>query len=362
MPFRLDTRGSVRNVTKTPQGGVRVDAALTRTGVLEYPGPNGTVIREYRPADEVARADSLATLAHAPVTNRHPPGAVNPRNYKTYAVGTVAGEARMDGELVVASLVIQDADALAAIETGKRREISCGYNCDLDDTPGETPEGIRFDRVQRNIVYNHVAIVERGRAGSSVALRMDADGNLTIDEESMDPKEIAKLQADLAAATARADKAEAERDAATARADAATARADAAEAKEQARADAADLEKAIVVARKVCGAEFKVDGLTLGQVRAAVAAKDSGLRLDGKSEAYVGALYDAAAARADKAEALAPAAKLREGLRTIPGGRQDSETPPARPGARKFRSAAQARADMLERSENAWRDDEPAAK
>lgn len=361
MPFRLDTRGSVRHVTKTPQGGVRVDAALTRTGVLEYPGPNGTVIREYRPPDEVARADSLATLAHAPVTNRHPPGAVNPRNYKTYAVGTVAGEARMDGDLVVASLVIQDADALAAVETGKRREISCGYNCDLDETPGETPEGIRFDRVQRNIVYNHVAIVERGRAGSSVALRMDADGNLTIDEENMDPKEIAKLQADLAAAVARADKAEAARDAATARADAATARADAAEAKEQARADAADLEKAIVVARKVCGAEFKVDGLTLGQVRAAVAAKDSGLRLDGKSEAYVGALYDAAAARADKAEQLAPATKLREGLRQIPGGRQDGETSPARPGARKFRSAAQARADMLERSENAWRD-EPAAK
>src|SRR5690606_20498946 len=38
-------------------------------------------------------------------------------------------------------------------------------------------EGEKYDRVQRRIRYNHVAIVPEGRAGEAVALRMDAAGN-----------------------------------------------------------------------------------------------------------------------------------------------------------------------------------------
>src|SRR5690606_25874157 len=66
---------------------------------------------------------------------------------------------------------------LAAVERKDRREVSCGYRCLVDETPGVTPEGERYDRVQRRIRYNHVAIVPEGRAGEAVALRMDAAGN-----------------------------------------------------------------------------------------------------------------------------------------------------------------------------------------
>ena len=174
--FRLDRLGNVSRVERTPQGGLRMDAAVARSGILEYPGPNGSVIREYRPLEEASRADSLATLADAPVTNRHPPGKVTAKNYKAYCVGHVSGEARMDGELVVCRLAVQDETTLSAVEQATQREVSCGYTCDLDETPGVLADGSRYDRIQRNIQYNHVAIVERGRAGREVALALARRG------------------------------------------------------------------------------------------------------------------------------------------------------------------------------------------
>ena len=38
------------------------------------------------------------------------------------------------------------------------KELSLGYNLDLDETPGEW-EGQPYDAVQRNIVINHLALV-----------------------------------------------------------------------------------------------------------------------------------------------------------------------------------------------------------
>lgn len=157
-------------------------ASLTRTGVLTYTNPDGSARREYRAPDQVFREDSLESLRNAPVTNEHPSDArgnyelVNANNYRRYTVGNVLGSARQDGTHVAADLAIQSADALEAVESGKR-QISCGYHCDIDPTPGISPEGEKYDVRQANIVYNHVAIVSRGRAGADVALRLDSSGN-----------------------------------------------------------------------------------------------------------------------------------------------------------------------------------------
>ena len=64
---RLDT------VEKTPQGFLKAPAHLTRAGVFVYHNPDGTERREWRPTSEIMRADSLATLISAPVTDGHPP-------------------------------------------------------------------------------------------------------------------------------------------------------------------------------------------------------------------------------------------------------------------------------------------------
>jgi len=171
--IRFD-RGSIGKISKTAQGFLRIDGALTRVGVFTYHNADGSQRREYRPAEEVFNSDSLATIPGAPITDLHPPGLVTPANVRELQRGFVAEGVRKDGRFVSAPLVIQDAAMIAAVENGERRELSCGYTCHLDWQTGEF-EGERYDAIQRGIIANHVALGPRGwgRAGPEVALRMD---------------------------------------------------------------------------------------------------------------------------------------------------------------------------------------------
>ena len=171
------------NAERTPQGFLRIPAYLTRVGVLEYRRADGTVVRELRPRDEVFRAQSLATLSAAPVTDLHPTAMVSPANVRELSIGHVSDHVKADGHRVAAHVTIQEANAIAAVETGKRRELSCGYACRIDATPGEY-EGERYDQVQRDITYNHVAIgpANWGRAGRDIALRLDSAATDGVDD------------------------------------------------------------------------------------------------------------------------------------------------------------------------------------
>jgi hypothetical protein len=185
------------SIETTPQGFIRAPAYLTRAGVLDYRRADGTVRRELRPPSAVFNADSLATLAAAPLTDLHPAEMVSPKNVRRLSIGHVSDDVRQDGQHVAARVTVQDADAIAAVQAGERRELSCGYTCDLDETPG-THNGQPYDAVQRNIRYNHVGIGPKnwGRAGSSVALRIDA-------ADSRDTPEVMRLDASDAVAASR---------------------------------------------------------------------------------------------------------------------------------------------------------------
>lgn len=167
---------AVRSWERTASGGVRLSAALTRTGILTYRDSTGREWREYRPATEVFAEDSLRSLRGAPVTDLHPTTLVTPATWRDLAVGHVGDDVAREGELVVASVLVQDASEIARIEAGERKEVSAGYVCEVDDTPGVTPEGEAYDRVQRAVRYNHVALGPEGwgRAGAEVSLRLDA--------------------------------------------------------------------------------------------------------------------------------------------------------------------------------------------
>jgi hypothetical protein len=318
--------------SRTPQGGLRVPASLTRSGVFVYHRADGTEVREFRSEAEVFKADSLASLPGAPVTLRHPSKPVRADNYREFAKGHVGDAVVRNGERVGATLYVQDGELVSAIERGDMREVSCGYTCDVVDEAGEH-NGERYDRAQKNISYNHVAIVPVGRAGSSVRLHLDAQDNIiTVDtddphrESNMTKERIDGVDYEVGtephkAAVARRDATEkAAKDAA----DKLQARADAAEAEakklkedaaalpgklaEQAKARAA-LE---LSARKVLGAEAKFDGLKDAEVRAQVVAKATPeIKLDGKSDVYVEALFDSAITRADANEGSDELAAIR---------------------------------------------------
>jgi hypothetical protein len=171
--LRIDV-GSLRSRgRRTPQGFLKVPGNLTRTGVLTYYRADGSKFRELRHPDEVFNADSLGTLAFAPVTERHPGGLVSPKNVAKVQVGIVT-DARRDGRFVAGDLVVQNDQTISRVLGGKLRELSPGYTCRIDHVSGEW-NGEHYDGVQRGIIYNHLAIGPRewGRAGPEVALKLD---------------------------------------------------------------------------------------------------------------------------------------------------------------------------------------------
>lgn len=172
---RIDV-GRLDKFERTPTGGLRIPAALTRVGVLTYQDAAGNVIRELRPPDEVFAAESIATLEDAAVTDLHPDANVTPQTWKRDAVGHVKGpKADTGAGRILGEVLVQDAREIALIESGERVEVSSGYSVELDRTPGVF-EGEPYDVVQRRIRYNHVGLGPAGwgRAGPEIALRLDA--------------------------------------------------------------------------------------------------------------------------------------------------------------------------------------------
>lgn len=185
MARRFDA-GTMSKVRKTDQGYIRCKGRITRTGVFQYRKQDGSLRRELRLPAEVFNDDSVESFGLAPLTNDHPSESLTAKNTRKFQVGSVSGLKR-DENFLLSDIQITDEETIAAIDGGKR-ELSCGYTCDLDFVPGVTdgiegvPDGLRYDAIQRNIRGNHVAIVMKGRAGPSAALHMDAEDAIMIEE------------------------------------------------------------------------------------------------------------------------------------------------------------------------------------
>ena len=154
---------------KTPEGYLYCqDAIIARTGKQTYmkseiyPDSNSDELIEVdRPFEEVTNPLTIASFEDKPITCEHPDENVGPHNYNELAVGHTknvrVGPTKIDGETVLlADLIITDAQAIEDIENNSRTDLSCGYDCDITD--GANPKQI-------NIRGNHVALCEQGRAG-----------------------------------------------------------------------------------------------------------------------------------------------------------------------------------------------------
>lgn len=153
---------------KDDHGFIRDTPVLTKTGVFVYWLPDGTKRREYRPPDEVFKADSLSAFKGIPITDEHH-GRITGNNAQGVVIGSVLSDGRQDGNNLIADVVIHNT---TPIEQGKK-ELSVGYEVELEMTSGITEDGEPYDAIQRNIKPNHLAIVVKGRAGNA-RLNMDA--------------------------------------------------------------------------------------------------------------------------------------------------------------------------------------------
>lgn len=157
------------------------EARMARTGVQTYGDAEGNTWGEYRDAAEVFDEDSLRSYDLAVVTNDHPAEFVTMKNRASVDAGAIGTDARPDaGKFVRASLVVRDADTIRAIKAGKR-DLSMGYTATVIVAPGVTNDGTPFKGRQTNIRINHVAIVDRGRAGPECGMELARGDAFTLD-------------------------------------------------------------------------------------------------------------------------------------------------------------------------------------
>lgn len=306
------------------ENGFLVDTpVVARLGVQVYYTEDGRTVREFRPAEEVFKDESLASYQGKPMTLDHV--FVNSDNAKEVVVGSVTGKAEPFGSSVVAPIVVYDNTAIQEAMAGNAKELSVGYSAILDETPGwgdpitgeyvlksdgdqfDAPEGWQeFDAIQRDIKVNHLAMVYRGRAGIA-KLNMDGEQEnpytTDVDINKEDKQEMVKIKLDgaqefevapeiashIEALNAKADTAIAERDALKAKVDAMPAEIEAAVAKAKADADA--LAALVAVAAE---AGVKADGLDAKGIKVAYVKEVSGLDVSEKSDAYIDAAFDIA--------------------------------------------------------------------
>ena len=182
----------------TEEGYLRDRPIVTSCGIFEYHLADGTVRRELRLPEHVFDPESLASYKSKPIIITHEAGTIDKNNVEKEIIGTMLSEGYKDGEDVRVEIVIHDTDAMKRCGL---RELSLGYELDLDETPG-TWNGEPYDAVQTNIRVNHLALVDKARAGDQARLNMDGLDNLTGGKISMAEAKTT-LDAGIAASIAR---------------------------------------------------------------------------------------------------------------------------------------------------------------
>lgn len=176
------------NIAKTPEGFIICqNVPLARTGTQEYePGEigleGGGMVMVQRLEEEVFSKTTMASFEGRPVTNDHPEELLQKDNVGYYQKGHVQNVRRGQGEqkdYLLGDLFVTHPDLIDAILGGKR-EVSCGYDCVYDRENSKV--------FQRAIRGNHVAVVDRGRAGSRVAIK-DHQPQRDLVSEAFEPGE-----------------------------------------------------------------------------------------------------------------------------------------------------------------------------
>lgn len=119
---------------------------------------------------------------------------------KMQIIGSMGSDGRFDGTYLRNSLCFTDGEIIRLItspEPGGHhlRELSLSYFYDPDMTPGEW-NGTPYDGVMRNIRGNHLALVDKGRAGRDVAVR-DRDSSMTFHKKEHCMSKVVKISAAL---------------------------------------------------------------------------------------------------------------------------------------------------------------------
>jgi len=178
------------------------DNPISKEGIYEYlgskigaPDPD-KVYKVYRPAEELSKPETIESFRLLPWINEHlmlgnESERQNVVDAERKGVQGVLGEKIhfKDGTLFGNIKVFTERLA-KLIENGKK-QLSAGYRAKYDFNVG-TWNGLRYDAIQHTIRGNHLALVDEGRMGETVAVLDHKDTDFYEDEFfiTLDSKEF----------------------------------------------------------------------------------------------------------------------------------------------------------------------------
>lgn len=160
---------------RTSAGYMAVRAKAARVGVYDYAGrevdPDNkhglrdqATVKVLRDEKTVFDQRAVASFIGKPITDDHPREAVTAANWRDHARGTIMGAQWQEGGYLAFDLLLTDAEAIAKVDSGKR-ELSNGYSAELEFGDFTATDGTKCQARQASISGNHIALVDRGRAG-----------------------------------------------------------------------------------------------------------------------------------------------------------------------------------------------------
>lgn len=152
---------------------------ISKVGVFPYlgreigaPEPD-RIYHVFRPAEELASPETIASFRLMPLVDEHAmlgseDQGLTPAEQKGVQ-GVIGETVYFDPPYLRANLKIFSEAAKRMVATGEKIELSPGYRCRYEFTPGEF-DGQQYDAVQRSLIGNHLALVTEGRTGPDVAV------------------------------------------------------------------------------------------------------------------------------------------------------------------------------------------------
>ena len=180
------------------------DNPMTKIGVFPYLGRQispelepDRIYQVLRPKEELTRPETLKSLELIPLTNEHEMvGKGFTPVEKKGCHGTTGQNVKVNGNLITNDLKLLSEEIKNEVESGKK-DLSMGYRCRYELTEGEF-EGQHYDAIQRDIIFNHIALVDEGRMGSDVrvmdSFTFDSIKELTQNKENDMADEEKKTQ------------------------------------------------------------------------------------------------------------------------------------------------------------------------
>jgi uncharacterized protein len=159
-------------------GRMRVEVAnISKSNICPYRGDEipgwedlkldpEKIYQMLRDPDELAK--SVKTWNGVQILSKHVPVDIEDHREQDI-VGTTGTDASFEFPYLRNSLIFWSKEGLDLIDSGKQKELSCGYHYTPEMTAGFF-DGKPFDGIMRDIRGNHVALVEEGRAGPDVVV------------------------------------------------------------------------------------------------------------------------------------------------------------------------------------------------